>query len=107
MLAEFVAGFLFTLTWAGFFVIVGKQKSIWKATLGVILLFLTMIVLTYAKYNFGKPLGWFFGTTLGFLFGIWLVEKVGPEKPTEESAIAMFLFGSLIFAALLVIILFL
>ncbi|AHF81123.1 Hypothetical protein TES1_1748 [Thermococcus paralvinellae] len=106
MLAEFTVGFLFTLIWAGFFVIVEKQKSIWKATLGVTILFLAMITLNYARYRLGELLGWFLGAIVGFPFSLWFVQKVGPEKPTKESAIAMFLFGPLIFAALLIVVLF-
>ncbi|WP_457753689.1 hypothetical protein [Thermococcus sp.] len=66
MLAEFTVSFLFTMTWAGFFVIVGKQKNIWKATLGVIILFLVMMILNYARYRLGESLGWFLGAILGF-----------------------------------------
>ncbi|NJE08285.1 hypothetical protein E3E31_07080 [Thermococcus sp. M39] len=107
MLAEFTVGFLFTLAWAGFFVIVGKQKSIWKATLGVTILFLVMMVLNYARYHLGEPLGWFLGAIVGFLFSLWFIQRVGSEKPTKESAVAMFLFDPLIFVVLLIVVLFL
>ena len=107
MLAEFTVSFLFTMAWAGFFVIVGKQRSIWKSTLGVTILFLAMMVLNYVRYRLGEPLGWFLGAIVGFPLSLWFIQRVGPEKPTKESAVAMFLFGPLIFAALLIVVLFL
>ena len=102
MLVGFIAGFLLTMVWAGFFVIVGRQRNIRRAILGVIILFLAMMILNYARYRLGEPFGWFLGTIIGFLLSLWFVQRVGPEELTKESAIAMFLFGPLIFALLLV-----
>ncbi len=53
----------------------------------------------------GSLLGWFIGMASGFFTGLWLVQKHGPEKPTEESAVAVLLFGPLIMVALLLILL--
>ncbi|USG99370.1 hypothetical protein K1720_07480 [Thermococcus argininiproducens] len=106
MLMEFILGFLFILAWAGFFILIGRQKSIVKASLGVFLLFTAMGVMNYLKWHLGEPRGWFLGFITGFPIGLWLVQRIGPEKPSEESAIALFLLGPLIFAITLMIILF-
>ncbi|WP_456452064.1 hypothetical protein [Thermococcus sp.] len=107
MLAEFILGFSFTLAWAGFFILIGRQKSIVKASLGVFLLFTAMGAINYLKWHLGEPFGWLLGLITGFPSGLWLVQKVGPEKPSEESLVALFLLGPLIFAVVLIAILFL
>ncbi len=85
----------------------GEAEEHLEGYFGVIILFLVMIILNYARYRLGESLGWFLGFFVGFPFSLWFVQKVGPEKPTKESTIAMFLFGPLIFAALLIVVLFL
>ncbi|NJE01330.1 hypothetical protein [Thermococcus sp. JdF3] len=105
MLTEFILGLVFTLTWAGFFILVGRQRSTVKASLGVFLLFVAMVAINYLKWQIGEPRGWFLGLIVGFPLGLWIVQKVGPEKPTEESAVAMFVLGPLVLAALLVLVL--
>jgi len=106
MLMEFVLGVLFTLAWAGFFILIGRQRSVVKASLGVFLLFTAMGIMNYLKWHLGEPPGWLLGFITGFPPGLWLVQRIGPEKPSEESAIALFLLGPLIFAVVLIIILF-
>ena len=104
MLAGFAAGLLFTLTWAGFFVLVGRQRGIVRASLGVLPLFAAMGAINYLQWQFGEePLGWFLGLSAGFFLGMWIVQRKGPDKLTEESAAAVFLLGPLIMAALLVL----
>lgn len=104
MLVEFVLGLVFTLAWAGFFVLIGNQRSIVKASLGVFLLFAAMGAINYLKWQFGEePLGWFLGLSAGFFLGMWIVQRKGPDKLTEESAAAMFLLGPLIFAVILIV----
>ncbi|KPU62568.1 hypothetical protein EP1X_08350 [Thermococcus sp. EP1] len=106
MLMEFTLGFLFILAWVGFFILIGQQKSVVKASLGIFLLFTAMSVMNYLKWHLGEPRGWFIGFITGFPLGLWLVRRIGPDKPTEESAVALFLLGPLIFAFILIIILF-
>ncbi|WP_297420698.1 hypothetical protein [Thermococcus sp.] len=58
----------------------------------------------FNRYRFqGSLLGWFLGISVSFFAGLWLVQKYGPKKPTDESAIAIFLLGLLILALLLVL----
>ncbi|NJE25507.1 hypothetical protein E3E22_02495 [Thermococcus sp. MV5] len=106
MLMEFTLGFLFIFAWAGFFILIGRQKSVVKASLGVFLLFTAMGVMNYLKWHLGEPLGWLLGFITGFPLGLWVVRRIGPEKPSEESAIAFFLFSPLIFAVIFIIILY-
>ncbi|MCD6373781.1 MAG: hypothetical protein J7L37_09620 [Thermococcus sp.] len=103
MLAGFAAGLLFTLTWAGFFVLVGRQRGIVRASLGVLPLFAAIVAINYLKWQVGDSLGWFLGMSAGFFLGLWMVQRKGPDKLTEESAAAVFLLGPLIMAALLVL----
>jgi len=63
-----------------------------------------MLFLTYVKYRLGEPIGWFLGAIVGFPLSLWFVQRVGPEKFIKESAVAMFLFGPPIFAALLIVV---
>ncbi|MDI3475689.1 MAG: hypothetical protein PWQ95_1417, partial [Thermococcaceae archaeon] len=37
-----------------------------------------------------------------FFIGLWLVQKYGPDKMTEESAVAMLLVGPVILVGLLI-----
>ncbi|CAI1493622.1 conserved membrane protein of unknown function [Thermococcus nautili] len=101
MLAEALFGFLFTVAWALSYALVIKQKSTVKALLGVFLLFGAMLAVNSLRFR-GSLLGWFLGIVPGFFVGLWLVQKYGPEKPTEESAVAVLLFGPLIMVGLLV-----
>ncbi len=104
MLLESVMGFLFTIALAMSYVLVLKQRSVARALLGVLVLFGAIVLFTPYRFR-GDLLGWLIGISAGFFVGIWLVQKYGPEKPTDESAIAVFLFGPLIFALLLIIVL--
>jgi len=63
--------------------------------------------MNYLKWHLGEPRGWFLGFILGFPLGLWLVQRIGPENPSEESLVALFLLGPLILALLLVVSLFL
>ncbi|AHL22333.1 hypothetical protein [Thermococcus nautili] len=101
MLAEALFGFLFTVAWALSYALVIKQKSTVKALLGVFLLFGAMLAVNSLRFR-GSLLGWFLGIVPGFFAGLWLVQKYGPKKLTEESAVAVLLFGPLIMVGLLV-----
>ncbi|ASJ00817.1 hypothetical protein [Thermococcus gorgonarius] len=104
MLPELVMGFLFTLGWAVSYVLVLKQRSVARALLGVLILF--GVIVLFTPYRFGGDiLGWLIGISAGFFVGLQLVQKYGPEKPTDESVIAVFLLGPLIFALLLILVL--
>ncbi|ASJ07430.1 hypothetical protein [Thermococcus pacificus] len=104
MLPELVMGFIFTIVWALSYVLVLKQRSVARALLGVLVLFGAIVLFTPYRFQ-GNLLGWFIGISAGFFVGLQLVQKYGPEKPTDESAIAVFLLGPLIFALLLILVL--
>ncbi|WP_167912189.1 hypothetical protein [Thermococcus sp. 21S7] len=104
MLAEVAFGFLFTVAWALSYALIIRQRSTVKAVLGVVLLYGAMLAFTPLRFR-GSLLGWFLGIVPGFFAGMWLVQRYGPEKPTEESAVAVLLFGPLVLAALLIIVL--
>ena len=101
MLAEALFGFLFMVAWALSYALVIRQRSTARAVLGVFLLFGAMLAFNSLRFR-GSLLGWFLGIAPGFFIGMWLVQKYGPERPTEESAVAVLLFGPLIMAGLLV-----
>lgn len=101
MLVEALFGFLFTVAWALSYALVIRQRSTVRAVLGVFLLFGSMLAFNSLRFK-GSLLGWFIGIVSGFFTGLWLVQKYGPEKPTEESAVAVLLFGPLIMVGLLV-----
>ena len=104
MLLEAAAGFLFTAVWAVSYTLVIRGRSTVKALLGIFLLYALMFVLTSLRFE-GDLLGWFLGITLGFFASLWFVQEYGPEKPTEASVIALFLFAPLVFAGLLLVLL--
>ena len=101
MLAEALFGFLFTVAWALSYALVIRQRSTARVVLGVFLLFGVMLAFNSLRFR-GSLLGWFLGIVSGFFAGLWLVQKYGPEKPTEESAVVVLLFGPLILVGLFV-----
>ena len=102
MFLESFLGFSFMLAWAFGYLLMARQGSVAKALLGVFFLFGALML--FNRYRFrGELFGWFIGIIAGFFTGLWLVQKYGPEKPTEGSAVALFLFGPLILALLLVL----
>ena len=59
----------------------------------------------FSRYRFpGSLLGWFIGTSAGFFVGLFAVQRHGPEKPTDEGAVAVLILGPLILALLLVLV---
>lgn len=103
---ESLTGFLFMLGWALSYVALARAKSTLKAILGVFLLYGVMLLffkLRFESYKHGGSLlGWLMGIASGFFIGLWLVQKHGPDKMTEESAVAMLLVGPVILVGLLI-----
>ncbi|QDA31580.1 hypothetical protein FH039_08175 [Thermococcus indicus] len=104
MLMEMVLGFLFTVAWALSYTLVIRQRSAARALLGVTLLFGAMLLFNRYRFN-GSLSGWFIGISAGFFAGLWLVQHYGPEEPTEESAVAVFLMGPVVMVLLMVLVL--
>lgn len=106
MIVETIFGFLFMLGWALSYAYVARVKSTPRAILGVFLLYGVMLLffkLRFESYKHGGSLlGWLMGIASGFFAGLWLVQKHGPDKMTEESAVAMLLVGPVILVGLLI-----
>ncbi len=103
---SFIAAFIFVVVWAFLFAAVGRQKKVLRAILGVFALFMAQMAFTYFRYEHLSAFGSFLELIVGVPLGLFLVQRLGDGKMSEESAIALFLFGSFIFAVILIAILF-
>jgi len=100
MIVEAALGFLFIVAWGLFYLLIIGQRSTLRALAGVVLLFGAMAL--FNRYRFqGSLSGWLVGTSVGFFTALWLVQKHGPEKPTDGAVIAILLFGPLVMVGML------
>jgi len=95
-----VVGFIFSIAWALAYSLILKQRSILKAIALVSIVLGVSLAMYRLLYAYPGP-EWILGFALGAPAGIKLVQKIGPEKPTDEGAIAVLLAGPLILILLL------